>query len=300
MIERDIIKNIDCREIVKDLPKESIDLIVTSPPYWAKRIYNGSGELGSEGTPDLFVKELADYFDIFKPYLKNEGNLFINIGDTYFGSGAGAWKKYLDEEGEVTQYQKERKEKYFTTEPLQPKIKQDGKLYQNKQLLMIPARFAIEMQSRGWILRDDIIWRKPNRIPASVKDRFNNTYEHVFHFVKKKKYYFNLDAVKVMGANGKLKNPGDVWSINTQPLSGSHTATFPEKLVEICIKCGSPEGGVVFDPFLGTGTTWIVSSRLGRYTIGAEMNADFLEFAKKRFEESLLKTPELEIFDDFV
>lgn len=93
------------------------------------------------------------------------------------------------------------------------------------------------MQERGWSLRDDIIWQKPNRIPASVTDRFNNTYEHVFHFVLQKKYYFDLDAVKVLGANGRMKNPGDIWAINTQPLKGNHTATFPEKLVEQIILC---------------------------------------------------------------
>lgn len=276
----------DTLELIKQLPEQSVDLLVTSPPYWAKRVYNGEGEIGSEATPEKYVLSLANFFDRLKPYLKKEANVFINIGDTYFGSGAGAWKKYLDEDGNVTQIQKERKEKYYTTKPLQPKIKQNGKLYQNKQLLLIPSRFAIEMQERGWLLRDDIIWQKPNRIPASVKDRFNNTYEHVFHFVLKKKYYFDLDAVKVLGVNGKKKNPGDVWAINTQPLNGSHTATFPEKLIEQIVLCGSPVGGTVFDPFLGTGTTWIVSERLGRKCIGFEINEEFYNFARQRYAES--------------
>lgn len=297
VLQQDIVENIDCRELIKKVPTESIDLLVTSPPYWAKRVYNENeeSELGSEPTPEEFVKALADYFDSFKPYLKKSANLFINVGDTFFGSGAGAWNKYLDEEGNITEYQKERKEKYFTLKPLQPKIKQDGKLYQNKQLLLIPSRFAIEMQGRGWILRDDIIWRKPNRIPASVQDRFNNTYEHVFHFVQSKKYFFDLEAVKVMGANGKLKNPGDIWDINTQPLKGSHTATFPEALVEICVKCGSPENGVVFDPFLGTGTSWVVSRRLNRKFVGAEINPEFFEFAINRLKESNEKIKQINL-----
>ena len=218
--------------------------------------------------------------------MKPSANIFINVGDTYFGSGAGAWSKYLDDEGNITQAHKDRKERYFTTKPLQPKIKQNGKLYQNKQLLLIPSRFAIEMQERGWLLRDDIIWQKPNRIPASVTDRLNNTYEHVFHFVLNKKYFFDLDAIKILGANGRMKNPGDVWAINTQPLNGSHTATFPEQLVEQIVLCGSPKGGVVFDPFLGTGTTWIVSDRLGRSCIGFEINQEFFDFAQSRFKES--------------
>ncbi|SHJ09261.1 MULTISPECIES: DNA-methyltransferase [Sporomusaceae] len=281
-----IIKCGDCLELIKEQEKASIDLLVTSPPYWAKRIYNGSGELGSEPTPEEYVKTLADYFDTFKPYIKKTGNLFINIGDTYFGSGAGAWNKYVDDNGDITQYQKERKEKYFTLKPLQPKIKQNGRLYQNKQLLLIPSRFAIEMQERGWILRDDIIWHKPNRIPASVKDRFNNMYEHVFHFVMAKSYYFDLDSVKVLGANGKMKNPGDIWAINTQPLDGDHTASFPEKLVEQIISCASPENGIVYDPFMGTGTSWIVSDRLNRNFIGHEINQGFCEYAKDRVEKT--------------
>lgn len=277
----------DALQLVENVELNSIDLLVTSPPYWAKRVYNGEGEIGSEKTPEAYVSRLADFFDALKPYLKTSANVFINMGDTYFGSGAGAWNKYLDEDGNVTQVQKDRKEKYFTTKPLQPKIKQNGKLYQNKQLLLIPSRFAIEMQERGWLLRDDIIWQKPNRIPASVTDRFNNTYEHVFHFVLQKKYFFDLNAVKVIGANGRPKNPGDVWAINTQPLSGTHTATFPEKLIEQIVMCGSPVGGTVFDPFMGTGTTWVVSERLGRKCIGFEINPEFFDFARKRFEESV-------------
>lgn len=276
----------DTLEHIKSIEKGSIDLIVTSPPYWAKRVYNGEGEIGSEETPELYVKRLADFFDALKPYLKKTANVFINIGDTFFGSGAGAWSKYLDEEGNITQAQKDRKEKYFTTKPLQPKIKQNGKLYQNKQLLLIPSRFAIEMQERGWLLRDDIIWQKPNRIPASVTDRLNNTYEHVFHFVINKQYYFDLDAIKVMGANGRKKNPGDVWAINTQPLNGTHTATYPEKLVEQIVLCGSPQNGYVLDPFLGTGTTWVVCDRLERNCIGFEINQEYYDYAKSRFHES--------------
>lgn len=283
---RDVIECGDALDLIKKIDKSSVDLIVTSPPYWAKRIYSGDGELGTEHTPELFVEHLVNFFEALKPYLKPTANVFINLGDTFFGSGAGAWKKYLDENGNITQVQKDRKEKYFTTRPLQPKIKQNGKLYQNKQLLLIPSRFAIAMQEQGWLLRDDIIWRKPNRIPASVTDRFNNTYEHVFHFAVNKKYYFDLQAVKIQGANGRLKNPGDVWDINTQPLHGNHTATFPEELVRRIVLAGSPEGGVVLDPFLGTGTTWIVAHQLGRSTIGFEINSEFYQYALERFHSS--------------
>ncbi|MBR1483577.1 MAG: hypothetical protein IJ598_11525, partial [Ruminococcus sp.] len=112
----------DTLDLIKNIPKNSIDLLVTSPPYWAKRVYNGTGEIGAEATPELYVENLVDFFDTLRPYLKPTANIFINMGDTFFGSGAGAWKKYLDEDGNITQAQRNRKEKYFTTKPLQPKI----------------------------------------------------------------------------------------------------------------------------------------------------------------------------------
>ena len=270
----------------KDIKEKSVDCIITSPPYWAKRTYeNGENELGSEDTPLIYVKRLADFFQSLEPYLKDTANIFVNLGDTYFGSGAGAWNKYLDENGNLTECAKKRKETFLVTKPLQPKIKQDGKMYQNKQLLMIPARFAIEMMDRiGWILRCDIIWEKPNRIPNGVKDRFNNTYEHVYHFVKNPKYYFDLDAVKIKGKNGLMKNPGDVWRIPTQALKNSpHTATFPEKLVRLLMLAGCPKDGVVLDPFLGTGTTWIVAEKEHRNCIGFELNPEYFAYAEERF-----------------
>ncbi|MDR3264227.1 MAG: site-specific DNA-methyltransferase [Clostridiales bacterium] len=276
----------NCLELIKQEQKFSIDLLVTSPPYWAKRIYNGSGELGSEATPELYVETLVKYFCDIRPYLKPTANIFVNIGDTFFGSGAGAWNKYLDEKGNVTEYQLKRKEKYFTTKPLQPKIKQNGKQYQNKQLLLVPARFAIAMQEQGFILRDDIIWYKPNRIPASVTDRLNNTYEHVYHFVLNKKYYFNLDAIKTKSTTKDgYKNPGDVWEIQTQALKGDHTATFPEELVKRIILCASPENGRVYDPFVGTGTTCLVAKNNNRSYLGHEINESFVEYARKRVDE---------------
>lgn len=285
-----IVKRGDTLELIQEIPLASVDLLVTSPPYWAKRVYNGEGEIGSEETPDLYINRLVDFFERLKPYLKKTANVFINIGDTFFGSNAGACSKFVDENGNVTDYNKRNKEKFFTTKPLQPKIKQDGKLFQNKQLLLIPSRFAIAMQERGWLLRDDIVWHKPNRIPTGVADRFNNTYEHVFHFALQGKYYFNLDAVKILGQNRRMKNPGDVWSINTQPLNCDHTATFPEKLVETIVLCGSPEDGIVLDPFLGAGTTCVVCERLKRNCIGFEINQEYYDFAKRRLNEEISKT----------
>lgn len=279
----------DSLKLIQQVEPESIDCVITSPPYWAKRVYNGAGELGSERTPEEYVKNLADFFDELRPCLKPEANVFINMGDTYFGSGSGANSQY-DANEEGRRKAKALKETYYTTERLQH-LKQDGKLYQNKQLLLIPARFAIEMQNRGWILREDIIWHKPNRIPSGVKDRTINTYEHIYHFVLNRKYYYDLDSIKVVGKNGGLKNPGDVWSINTQALRGPHTASFPEELVRRLMVCGSPSDGVVLDPFLGSGTTWVVSEELGRHCIGFECNAEYLHYAMQRFKTKYNPAP---------
>ena len=278
-----IIRCGDSLTLIEDIPDKSIDLLVTSPPYWAKRIYNNETEIGTEPSVELYINNLVYFFKSMERKLKDSCNIFINLGDTYFGSGSGAWGKYKDSNGNLIKENITCFEKYVTDKPLQPKIKPDGKLYQKKQLLLIPSRFAIAMQDSGWILRDDIIWHKPNRIPTGVTDRFNNTYEHVFHFVLKNKYFFDLDAVKILGNNGRMKNPGDVWSINTQPLKGNHTATFPEKLIENIVLCGSPVGGNVLDPFLGSGTTLVVCDKLARRCIGFEMNEDFYNQSLERY-----------------
>lgn len=295
-ITDDIIINGDCFVEIKKIPKKSIDLLVTSPPYWGKRVYNGDGELGHEATPQLFIKKLVKFFNSLRPYLKPNANVFINMGDTYFGSGNGAWNRYFNEDGENNlEIQRSRKEVHFYTKPTQPKIDRNGKLFQNKQLLLIPSRFAIAMQEAGWLLRDDIIWNKTNCKPESVKDRFSNKYEHIFHFVLgESSYYFDLNSVKIDATMGGTKNPGNVWTTSVRAsntTSISHTATFPEELAEIMIKCGSALNGVVFDPFMGTGTTWAVSKRLNRKFIGFEINEEFFNYAKTRVEniDQLLK-----------
>jgi len=281
----------DAANLIKAVEKESIDLLVTSPPYWAKRIYNEEGEFGTERTPEEYVERMADFFKGLEPYLKREGNIFINIGDTYFGggSGFGGNATWHSGDGKVRKDVKKLKEKYIPDRPLQGKIERDGKLYQDKQLLLIPARFAIAMQDRGWILRDDIIWHKPNKIPSGVQDRFWDTYEHVYHFVLQGDYYFDLDAVKITGKYVEKKNPGNMWSINTRGNIGTeHTASYPEELIDPIVLCGSPKGGYVLDPFLGTGTTWVVCERFGRNCVGFEINESFLNYARRRFYGHLI------------
>lgn len=197
MLELNKIYNIDSLEGLKQLDNESIDCVMTSPPYWALRDYGVEGQIGLEPTFQEYITKLIYIFDEVKRVLKKTGTCWVNIGDSYSGSNCGAGDSRLKGEGglqHVTDgyFPTSDKEKYH--ENLRIRLKEN--ILPNKSLCLIPFRFAIAMQERGWILRNDIVWFKRNSMPSSVKDRFSNKWEHVFFFVKSKKYYFDLDAVR--------------------------------------------------------------------------------------------------------
>ena len=188
----------DALELMKQLEDNSVDMALTSPPYWGLRDYGVEGQLGLEPHPNEYIKKMVEIFQELKRVLKKTGSFYLNIGDTYFG---GKGKSSFEEE-------KHLQERIDNQETMQaqhqglkfnrpPDIcKQDGTWLQPKQLMLMPSRLAIAMQEAGWILRNDIIWHKPNPMPSSVKDRLNTTYEHIFHFVQSKKYYYDLDAIR--------------------------------------------------------------------------------------------------------
>lgn len=183
MLELNKIHKMDALNIPWDLPDEFIDCIVTSPPYWGLRDYGVEGQLGLEKTFQEYISKLCDIFDEVKRVLKNTGTCWVNLGDTYGGS----WGNY----GERNGRQREKKTEMFERKGATPKeIAPPMRLLQGKCLIQIPHRFAIEMCNRGWILRNTIIWHKPNCMPSSVKDRFTVDFEYMFFFVKSKKYYF--------------------------------------------------------------------------------------------------------------
>lgn len=342
----------DSLEVLKTLPDESIDMVITSPPYWALRDYGtndivwdadkncnhswvknikkpsggkGSknanvgankndsanmrdhdvisnfcsnctawkGSFGLEPTFDLYIKHLCDIFDEVKRVLKKEGTCWVNIGDTYAGSGRGP-------EGGIS------------------------KETQAKSLIQIPSRFAIEMTNRGWILRNEIIWHKPNAMPSSVKDRFTVDFEKIFFFTKNKKYFFEQQkephaesSLKARGsklnqttnkgasksavnvqlgdeARGKRfipeggRNKRTVWKIPTKSFKEAHFAVYPPKLIETPIKAGCPEGGIVLDIFMGSGTTGVVARQLGRNYLGIELNEEYIKIAEQRLSQGQL------------
>jgi len=396
----------DAVEVMRTLPSESIDLVVTSPPYWGLRSYGEStvrvwggdaeckhewhehrkydicfkcgawrGQLGLEPHPSLYISHIVEVMRECRRVLKRTGSLWLNLGDTYHG-GQRKNNKRQTINRERTSFWEE------TDSYPNRNLPDNGKWLQPKQKLLIPARVAVAMQDDGWILRNEVVWHKPSSLPESVKDRLTETWESIFFFVKNRRYYFDLDAIRkphnegskkraIRGASGsrfeaakdafigephhawerrnhigydrmeekiaagktKLnplgknpgdliqtrgseefnlayvgspqldslpnnmrtdptrsghgtheggKNPGDYWSITTQPFRGAHFATFPEKLVEPIIKAASPVEGIVLDPFCGSGTTLLVAKKLRRHYIGIDLNPNYVEMSRQR------------------
>jgi len=264
------------------------------------RDYGVKEQIGLEPTLEEYISKLLQITNELKRVLKLTGVMFWNHGDSYCGS-----QGHFDAKNP-----KARKGKLIS----------DWKGYSKKCLYLQNYRFIL----RIWILRNTIIWHKPNGMPSSVKDRFANKYEPVFMLVKNKKYWFDLDAVRVPHKESSYKrakynwkhssrneqatpprtnrrwnvkelkynfalgkNPGDVWIISTQPFPEAHFATFPEKLIEPMIKAGCPEDGIILDPFMGAGTTALVALKLNRSFIGIELNPEYIKMAEKRIEPYL-------------
>lgn len=263
---KDTILQGDSLEVLKTIPSKSINMVVTSPPYWALRNYGVRGQLGLESSFGEYIEKLCNIFDEVNRVLKDDGTLWVNIGDTY-GNGS----KGKGFEGKSS-YNQSNMKPMFAPE---------------KMLLQIPSRFAIEMTNRGWILRNKIIWHKPNVMPQSIKDRFTVDYEEVFFFVKNKEYYFeqqreplspvsiervkhgwkskkaNASVMKGKGidvlkmgerfANPLGRNKRTVWKIPTSSSRFTHVAMFPQALIEPMIKAGCPGGGGGFGYFYWLG-----------------------------------------------
>ncbi|MEM9806809.1 MAG: site-specific DNA-methyltransferase [Cyanobacteria bacterium P01_D01_bin.56] len=264
----------DCRQLLRQLPTESVHCIVTSPPYWGLRDYGYDNQLGMEPTPDHYTDNLMHVFNETRRVLRNDGTLWLNLGDCYAR----------------TSYSNSRDNNIVTRgrEDIRQTHKGQWKGLPAKSLVGIPWRVALAMQQDGWLLRSDIIWNKPNPTPESVTDRPTRAHEYLFLFTKTGRYYYDADAIRepyvtnYQRANPKGKNKRTVWTIAPQPFKGSHFATFPPALVEKCLKAGCPAGGTVLDPFYGAGTTGLVGTKLGLKTIGMERNSDYIAIATAR------------------
>ena len=309
------IHNLDCLEGLKQLDNNSVHCCVTSPPYWGLRDYGVEGQLGLEPTPEEYVAKLVEVFREVKRVLRDDGTLWLNLGDSYAGSNQGRGTKNLSKKqasnrGTVWMVEKEG---IKLPKGLKP-----------KDLVGIPWMIAFALRADGWYLRQDIIWHKPNPVPESVKDRCTKAHEYIFLLSKNRKYYFDNEAIKEdaksesekrykstfytgkkeisgQGRPGNASNtPGykkwtgkrnkrSVWTVTTKPFKEAHFATFPPDLIEPCILAGCPEGGVVLDPFMGSGTTALVAMQNQRNFIGFELNPEYIKLAKKRISNVQLK-----------
>ena len=307
----------DCRAILKTLPNDSIDCVVTSPPYWALRDYKANNQIGLEPTMQEHLTVLSEVFTEIYRILKPTGTCWVNYGDSFLrqqGKGFNGNKRLDNDNRNIA---------IETNVP-------------EKCLSLIPMRFVIQMVNQKWILRNTIIWHKPNAMPESVKDRFTTDFEYIFFFTKNKNYYFNQqfegfhstsvdydgfrhnkgayvnqkgtqnNSDKTRGYKTKEniqqpqteqhhgqdihnypngRNMRTVWTIPTQPYSQAHFATFPEEIPRRCIQSGCPPGGLVLDPFTGSGTTLGMAKSLGMSWLGIECNPDYIQLAERRIQD---------------
>lgn len=311
----------DCRESMRSLISQGIkaQMCVTSPPYFGLRDYGHDEQIGQESTPEEYIASIVDVFRLVRELLNDDGVLWLNIGDSYAGSGKGSnpdgtphpstlLGKQGTNTGTVTGRNKPQKAHEIGLKP--------------KDLIGIPWMLAFALRADGWYLRQDIIWAKPNPMPESVTDRCTKSHEYIFLLSKSQKYYYDAGAIaepattnegrpsgivrdRVYGYDSKqaalgrtrggketeepqTRNKRSVWTVNTKPYSGAHFAVFPEELIEPCILAGSKIGDIVIDPFFGSGTSGKVSQNLGRKWIGCELNSEYEKLQNQRVAQAAI------------
>lgn len=283
MINYEII-NTDALAGLKQLKSNTYDACITSPPYFGLRDYGITGQIGVEETPEEYVQRLVDVFREVRRVIKPDGTLWLNVGDSYSGSGKGRMRdgthckgtskscRYLGQTGGILTKQKTN--------------------CKAKDLIGIPWLLAFALREDGWYLRQDIIWNKVNAMPESVKDRCVKSHEYIFLLSKSKTYFFDEAEMKEPAkSNGKqeaqLRNKRSVWNVPTRGFKGAHFAVFPPDLIRPCILAGSRKSGAVLDPFSGSGTTVYVALQEGRNATGIELNPAYAELSRVNIETQI-------------
>lgn len=301
----------DALGVLRDLPGGSIDCCVTSPPYWGLRDYGVEGQIGLESTPQEYTAKIVEVFEEVRRVLTDDGTLWLNLGDSYnntdkWSGGQNAGKHVVAKDGGVPSHAVSRKRPPLSG--LKP-----------KDLCGIPWRVAFALQDAGWWLRSDIIWAKSNPMPESVTDRPTRSHEYIFLLSKSANYFYDAAAIaekaictdvkkfvdagkdkqrghgrRHAGFNGRYadklaaegapttRNKRDVWNVNTEPFPDAHFAVFPPALILPCVLAGCPDGGIVLDPFGGSGTTAMVAKENGRQAISIELRREYIEIQKRR------------------
>lgn len=268
----------DALENLTTLAAGSIDCIITSPPHLGLRDYGTEGQIGLEETLDEYLDNLTAVFMEAHRALADDGTFWLNMGDTY-----GRGSRPLTQPAQTFEKGKNREKR--------PQDSRSLKL-RNKSLIGIPWKIAFALQDRGWLLRSEIIWHKPNPTPEAIKDRVTRSHETIFMFSKGEKYFFDVESIKEPSVDGSaLVRMRDVWTVPTRSYKEAHFATFPEALIEPMVRAGCKPDGVVLDPFSGSGTTGLVALREGRKYVGIELNPEYMEIQRRR-----LDFPEPEIY----
>lgn len=306
--------NGDSREVLKTLPDASVHCCVTSPPYFGLRDYGVDGQIGLEQTPNAYVAELVAVFREVKRVLRDDGTLWLNLGDSYAAQRGGTHQPAETlaggKGGKTEDGERVNRDRFDGYNPTRNATAIGLK---HKDLIGIPWRVAFALQADGWYLRQDIIWHKPNPMPESVTDRCTKAHEYLFLLTKSAKYRFDHKAIaepaktppatrdkhgegyqadypngdrfsageRVWGSDG-TRNRRSVWTVATKPFKGAHFATFPPDLITPCIMAGCPVGGTVLDPFGGSGTTGKVAQSLGRKAILVELNLQYIKLIEQR------------------
>ena len=303
----------DVRQRLNDLESGSVRTCITSPPYWGLRDYGNDNQIGLEQSPSEYVAKLVEVFADVHRVLADDGTLWLNLGDSYAGSGKGRNADGTHPTGSMQD---------SNLGTIIGNLTKAGGEIPAKNLVGIPWRVAFALQEFGWYLRQDIIWAKPNPMPESVTDRCTKSHEYLFLLSKSPKYFYDNEAIKELatpegiarrkrGVSANYKNVGgspgqteqglakpralnpdldvaitrnkrDVWTIPTKPFKGAHFAVMPESLVEPCVLAGSQQGDLVLDPFAGSGTVGVVALRHERNFVGIEINPVYAQLANDR------------------
>ena len=308
----------DALTVLRSMPAGEVQTCITSPPYYGLRDYGHDGQIGLEETPDAYVAQLVEVFREVRRVLRDDGTLWLNLGDSYAAARGGTHQP-----AETLAGGKGGKTK---SGDRVNRGRMDGKNptrdarsigLKHKDLIGIPWRVAFALQADGWYLRQDIIWHKPNPMPESVRDRCTKAHEYLFLLAKRDRYYYDADAIKERAKpcpatprfggskygdsddpkhktkSGKAyratgtRNRRSVWTVAPKPYKGAHFATYPPGLVHPCVLAGSPVGGLVLDPFTGSGTTGEVAIRCRRSFVGIELNPTYADMARARVAASV-------------
>jgi DNA modification methylase len=311
----------DCRETMRRWKEQGVkaQTCVTSPPYYGLRDYGHDGQIGLEETPEEYIKAMVEVFRCVWDVLEDDGTLWLNIGDSYSAGKVGRGdqdRNTRNTDGRNTANATDTGAPMYAQRKLSEGLK-------HKDLIGIPWMLAFALRADGWYLRQDIIWHKPNPMPESVQDRCTKAHEYIFLLSKSQKYYYDNEAIKDpvkqdWGArnrtDGKYHNEGSglqphsgleknyemankrsVWTVTTKPYNGAHFATFPPDLIAPCILAGAPVGGVVLDPFLGSGTTAAVAIKNGRGYLGCELNPAYEKLQQERIRDATLSISQISL-----